>query len=209
MKTILSLDNIKESFDKLPIPEGKRHIYNLPNLISMIRIAVIPVLFFLLLSPGPAISLVIAAFFIVASLTDLLDGYIARRFQIVTTMGKFLDPIADKLIVNTAMVLLIPVNRIHAWVVAVMLIRDFTVDGMRSVASSEGFVISASKHGKRKTLCQIFAVSALIIHYPLFGADAHRVGIVILYLALVLSITSGVDYFLKFYQLVFKKGDQS
>ena len=209
MKTILSLDNIKESFDKLPIPEGKRHIYNLPNLISMIRIAVIPVLFFLLMSPGPAMSLVIAAFFIVASLTDLLDGYIARRFQIVTTMGKFLDPIADKLIVNTAMVLLIPVNRIHAWVVAVMIIRDFTVDGMRSVASSEGFVISASKHGKRKTLCQIFAVSALIIHYPLFGADAHSVGIIILYFALVLSIISGVDYFLKFYRLVFKKGEQS
>jgi CDP-diacylglycerol--glycerol-3-phosphate 3-phosphatidyltransferase len=209
MKTFLSIDSIKESFDKLPIPEGKRHIYNLPNVISMIRIAVLPILFGLLFSPGPGMSLVIAAFFIVASLTDLLDGYIARRFQIVTTMGKFLDPIADKLIVNTAMILLIPVNRIHAWVVAVMIIRDFMVDGMRSVASSEGFIISASKHGKRKTLCQIFAVSALIIHYPLFGADAHIVGVIILYLALVLSIISGMDYFLKFYKLIFKKSDQS
>jgi len=206
MKTILSIDNIKESFDKLPIPEGKRNILNLPNLISMIRIAVIPVLFVLLFSPGPAVSLVIAGFFIVASLTDLLDGYIARRFQIVTTMGKFLDPIADKLIVNTAMILMIPVGRIPAWVVAVMIIRDFAVDGMRSVASSEGFVISASEHGKRKTLCQIFAISALIIHYPLFGADAHIVGIVVLYVALVLSVISGIDYFLKFYGLLFKNG---
>jgi CDP-diacylglycerol---glycerol-3-phosphate 3-phosphatidyltransferase len=207
VKTILSIDNIKDYFDRLPIPEGKRDIYNLPNVISMIRIAVLPILFFLLLSPGPAISLVIAALFIVASLTDLLDGYIARRFKIVTTMGKFLDPIADKLIVNTAMILLIPIDRIQAWAVAVMIIRDFTVDGMRSVASSEGFVISASEHGKRKTLCQIFAVSALMIHYPLFGADAHAVGMVILYLALILSVASGVDYFLKFYKLVFKKSD--
>jgi len=193
-----------KSFDKLPIPERKKDIYNLPNTISMLRIAVIPVLFFLLTSPGPAMSLVIAALFIIAGLTDLLDGYIARRFQIITTMGKFLDPIADKLIVNTAMILLIPIGRIPAWIVALMIIRDLVVDGIRSVASSEGLIIQASEHGKRKTLCQIFAVSPLIMHYPFFGADAHVVGIVILYIALALSIISGVDYFLKFYERVFK-----
>ncbi|MBW6485677.1 MAG: CDP-diacylglycerol--glycerol-3-phosphate 3-phosphatidyltransferase [Syntrophobacterales bacterium] len=170
----------------------------------MLRIGVIPVLFGLLLSPGPAMSLVIAALFIVAGLTDLLDGYIARRFQIVTTMGKFLDPIADKLIVNTAMILLIPVGRIPAWIVAVMIIRDFAIDGIRTVASAEGLFIQASQHGKRKTLCQIFAISALIIHYPFIGADAHVVGMVILYIALALSIISGVDYFFKFYETVFK-----
>jgi CDP-diacylglycerol--glycerol-3-phosphate 3-phosphatidyltransferase len=202
---IWTIDNLKNSFDKLPIPEGRKDIYNLPNTISMLRIGVIPVLFLLLDSPGPGMSLVIAGLFIIAGLTDLLDGYIARRFHIVTTMGKFLDPIADKLIVNTAMILLIPIGRIPAWVVALMIIRDFAVDGIRNVASSEGLIIQASEHGKRKTLCQIFAVSALIIHHPFIGADAHTVGMVIIYIALALSILSGADYFLKFYEAVFKK----
>ena len=129
-------------------------------------------------------SLVITILFIAAALTDLLDGYIARRFEIVTTMGKFLDPIADKLIVNTAMILMIPIGRIPAWIVAVIIIRDFAVDGIRNIASSEGMVIQASPLGKRKTLCQIFAVSALMIHYPFIGADAHTVGMVILFIAL-------------------------
>ena len=204
MGGIWTIDNLKNSFDKLPIPERRRHIFNLPNVISMLRIGAVPVLFFLLLSPGPTGSLVIAGLFILAGLTDLLDGYIARRFRIVTTMGKFLDPIADKLIVNTAMILLIPIGRIPAWVVAVMIVRDFAVDGMRSVASSEGLIIQASRHGKRKTLSQIFAISALIIHYPFLGADAHCVGMVILYISLVLSLISGADYFLKFYRNMFQ-----
>jgi CDP-diacylglycerol--glycerol-3-phosphate 3-phosphatidyltransferase len=180
-------------------------VFNLPNTISMIRIGVIPVLFLLLFSPGPVMSLVIAVLFIAAALTDLLDGYIARRYQIVTTMGKFRDPIADKLIVNTAMILLIPIGRIPAWIVALIVIRDFAVDGMRNIASSEGIVIQASLLGKRKTLCQIFAVSALMIHYTFLGADAHLVGMTILYIALVMTVISGTDYFQKFYRVIIKK----
>jgi CDP-diacylglycerol--glycerol-3-phosphate 3-phosphatidyltransferase len=194
------IDFLKRSFDRLPIPEEKRDVFNLPNTISIVRIGVIPVLFFLLASPGPGMSLLIAVLFIAAALTDLLDGYIARRYEIVTTMGKFLDPIADKLIVNTAMILLIPIGRIPAWIVAIIIIRDFAVDGIRNIASSEGMIIQASKLGKRKTLCQIFAVSALMIHYPFIGADAHEVGLVILYIALILTVTSGFDYFCKFYR---------
>ena len=194
------IDYMKRLFDRLPIPEGKKEIYNLPNTISLIRLGVIPVLFCLLLSPGPRASLDIAILFIVASLTDLLDGYIARRYRIVTAMGKFLDPIADKLIVNTAMILMIPIGRIPAWIVTAIIIRDFAVDGIRNIASAEGMIIQASPLGKRKTLCQIFAVSALMIHYPFFGIDAHAVGTVILYLALLLTLISGVDYFLKFYR---------
>jgi len=194
------IDFLKRSFDRLPIPEDKRAIFNLPNTITMLRIGVIPVLFGLLFSPGPAMSLVIAILFIAAALTDILDGYIARRFKIVTTMGKFLDPIADKLIVNTAMILMIPIGRIPAWIVAVIIIRDFAVDGIRNIAASEGMVIQASPLGKRKMLCQIFAVSALMIHYPFIGADAHAIGMVILFIALVLTVTSGIDYFLKFYR---------
>ena len=194
------IDFLKRSFDRLPIPEEKKDVFNLPNTISMVRIGVIPALFCLLFSPGPTMSLVIAILFIAAALTDLLDGYIARRFEIVTTMGKFLDPIADKLIVNTAMILLIPIGRIPAWIVAVIIIRDFAVDGIRNIASSEGMIIQASPLGKRKTLCQIFAVSALMIHYQFIGADAHMVGMAILCIALVLTVTSGIDYFLKFYR---------
>jgi CDP-diacylglycerol--glycerol-3-phosphate 3-phosphatidyltransferase len=178
---------------------------NFPNRITLFRITIIPALFFLLLSPGRNGSLAIAILFIIAALTDVLDGYLARKYEIVTVMGKFLDPIADKLIVNTAMILMIPIGRIPAWIVAVIIIRDFTVDGIRAIASSEGLVIQASKLGKQKTLCQIFAVSALMIHYPFLGADAHVIGTVILYLALALSICSGMDYFVKFYREIVRR----
>lgn len=199
------IDAIKKWFDNLPIAPEMRGVFNLPNTISLIRIGVIPILFFLLLSPGPLMSLVIAVLFIAAALTDLMDGYVARRYHIETTMGKFLDPIADKLIVNTAMIMLIPIGRIPTWIVAIIIIRDFVVDGIRNISSSEGLIIAASPLGKRKTLCQIFAVSALMIHYPFFGADAHAVGMVILYIALVLTLLSGIDYFVKFYRTSLKK----
>lgn len=199
------IDFIKRLFDRMPIAPEMREVINLPNTISLVRIGVIPLLFLLLLSPGPLMSMAIAVCFIAAALTDLLDGHVARRYHIVTTMGKFLDPIADKLIVNTAMILLIPIGRIPAWIVAIIVIRDFIVDGIRNIASSEGSVIDASSLGKRKTLCQIFAVSALMIHYPVLGADAHTVGMVILYIALVLTVLSGYDYFIKFYRISIMK----
>lgn len=174
------------------------NLLNLPNGITLVRIGILPVLFLLLWNPGRIWSLAIALLFIAAALTDLLDGYVARRYQLVTALGKFLDPIADKLIVNTAMIVMIPIGRVPAWVVAVTVIRDVVVDGIRSMAAAQGVVISASPLGKRKTLCQIFAVSALMIHYPLFGADAHTVGMVILYIALFFTVWSGMDYLVKF-----------
>lgn len=192
--------NTKRPLDGRTAVTGHRKILNLPNTITLLRIAVVPVLFFLLTAPGPTGSLIIATLFILAALTDLLDGYIARKYQIVTVMGKLLDPIADKLIVNTAMILMIPIGRISAWIAAVIIARDFAVDGIRSMAAAEGHVIAASPLGKRKTLCQIFALSALMIHYPLFGADAHVVGSFILYIALFLSVYSGVEYFIAFYR---------
>jgi CDP-diacylglycerol--glycerol-3-phosphate 3-phosphatidyltransferase len=199
------IDYLKRAFDRLPIAQERKKVLNLPNAVTMLRIGVIPVFFLLLLAPGPTESLVIACIFVAASLTDLLDGYIARKYQIVTTMGKFLDPIADKLVVNTAMILMIPLGRIPAWIVAIIIIRDFTVDGIRTIASSEGVVIQASRVAKQKTLCQVVAVTALMIHYPFLGADAHLVGMAILYLALVLTVYSGLDYLMKFIKEVLKK----
>lgn len=179
---------------------AKRETFNLPNTITLMRISVVPFLFILLASPGEFWSLILAILFVAASITDLVDGYIARKYQMVTTMGKFLDPIADKLIVNTAMILMIPIGRIPAWIVAITIMRDLVVDGVRSIASSEGLYIQASRLGKQKTLAQIFAVTALMIHYPILGADAHQVGMIILYVAFVLTIYSGTDYFIKFYR---------
>jgi CDP-diacylglycerol--glycerol-3-phosphate 3-phosphatidyltransferase len=178
----------------------KHDTFNLPNTITMMRISVVPFLFFLLASPGPFWSIILALLFVAASITDFLDGYIARRYNLVTTMGKFLDPLADKLIVNTEMILMIPIGRIEAWIVAVIIIRDFIVDGIRTIASSEGIYIQASALGKQKTVAQIFAVTALMIHHPFLGLDAHLVGTIVLYIAFFLTIYSGIDYLIKFYR---------
>jgi CDP-diacylglycerol--glycerol-3-phosphate 3-phosphatidyltransferase len=168
------------------------------------RVSVVPFLFILLLSPGEFWSLILAILFVIASITDFFDGYFARKYQMITTMGKFLDPIADKIMVNTAMILMIPIGRIPAWIVAITIIRDLIVDVIRSIASSEGIYIQASTLGKQKTVTQIIAVTALIIHYSIFGINAHAVGMVILYIALVLTIFSGFDYFIKLYRNIEK-----
>ncbi|MGZ3753462.1 MAG: CDP-diacylglycerol--glycerol-3-phosphate 3-phosphatidyltransferase, partial [Mucilaginibacter sp.] len=133
----------------------KREIFNLPNIITLIRISVIPFLFILLSSPGEFWSMILAVIFLLASFTDFIDGYVARKYQLVTTLGKFLDPIADKLIINTAMILMIPIGRIPAWIVAITIMRDLLVDWIRSIASGEGIFIQASRLGKQKTFAQI------------------------------------------------------
>lgn len=178
---------------------AKREIFNLPNTVTLLRISVVPFLFILLTSPGEFWSLILAILFAVASITDMLDGYLARKYNMITTMGKFLDPVADKLIVNTAMILMIPIGRIPAWIVAITIIRDLIVDGIRSISSSEGLYIQASRLGKQKTIAQLFAVTALMIYYPLFGINSHLVGMIILYIAFLLTLYSGVDYLIKFY----------
>ena len=190
----------------MAVSRDRNEIFNLPNSITLLRLAVIPVLFLLLLNPGRVLSMVIAVLFIIASITDLIDGYVARKYNIVTTMGKFLDPVADKLVVTTAMIMMIPIDRIPAWIVAIIIMRDLLVDGLRSIASADGLVIDASRLGKQKTLCQIIAVSALLIHYDtVFSLDAHAVGIVVLYCALALTVWSGADYFMKFYEKKIRK----
>ncbi len=199
-KAVMLIDILKRYFDRLPIRAENRRIINLPNAITLLRIGILPVLFLVLLEPGETMSLAIAILFILAALTDLLDGYVARRYNMVTRMGKLLDPIADKIIMSAALVLLIPVGRAPAWIVALMIMRDFAVDGLRSMAAAEGHVIEASQLGKYKTVCQIIAVSALIIHYPIYGIDASSIGTAFLYVALVLSLWSGFDYLVRFYR---------
>jgi CDP-diacylglycerol--glycerol-3-phosphate 3-phosphatidyltransferase len=184
---------------------SKHETFNLPNTITLLRISIVPFLFILLLEPGEFWSLILAILFVIASITDVFDGYFARKYNLITTMGKFLDPIADKLIINTAMILMIPIGRIPAWIVAITIIRDLIVDVIRSIASSEGYYIEASSLGKQKTLAQNIAITALMINFSIFGVNAHNVGMVILYIALFLTIYSGVDYFIKFYKTTLQK----
>jgi CDP-diacylglycerol--glycerol-3-phosphate 3-phosphatidyltransferase len=192
--------------------ETRASIWNLPNILTMLRIALIPVLAFLLMSPSRSAAFWAAAVFAVASVTDWLDGYLARRMEIVTTFGKFLDPIADKMIVMAAMVMILPYKRVPAWMVLVILGREIIITGLRGLASTEGIVIPASNLGKYKTIFQITAILGLLLHYdyywffsvrsPWLHVNMHNMGMFYLWIAIILTVWSGVDYLRKFVRLI-------
>jgi CDP-diacylglycerol--glycerol-3-phosphate 3-phosphatidyltransferase len=187
-------------------------ILNLPNILTMARIAAIPLMATLLLSPLKSAGFWAAAVFALASITDWLDGYLARRMGIVTVFGKFLDPIADKLIVMAALIMILPFNRVPGWMVLVILGREIIITGLRGIASSEGIVIQASELGKFKTIFQIVAILGLVLHYdydwffgiahPLLTVNMHNVGMFYLWIATLLTIWSGVDYLVRFVKVI-------
>ncbi len=189
-------------------------ILNIPNILTLLRIAAIPLLAFLLMSPSKESGFWAAALFSAASVTDWLDGYLARRMGIETVFGKFLDPIADKLIVMAALIMILPFNRVPAWMVLVILGREIIITGLRGIASTEGIVIQASDLGKFKTIFQLVAIIGLLLHYDyhwFFGIDhyllnvnMHNVGIFYLWIATVLTIWSGVDYLARFIKVIAK-----
>jgi CDP-diacylglycerol--glycerol-3-phosphate 3-phosphatidyltransferase len=170
---------------------------NLPNLISAFRIALVPVLVLLLLHPGRAASVLAALTFVLACWSDFLDGYLARRHGITTSIGKLLDPLADKLIIVSALVMLAAMPReprVPAWIVVLIVGRELAVTGLRAVAVSEGIVLGAEELGKYKTIFQMLALVGLLLHYPFFGVDFFAGGMYFLWPSLVLSLWSGVDY---------------
>lgn len=173
---------------------------NLPNSITLIRIGMTPVLVVMLLSPGRAMSLVSAIIFVLVCATDWLDGYIARKKGIITSLGKFLDPLADKLLITAAFIMLIPLGRVPAWAVALMIGREIAVTGLRAIAVDSGVVIAASNLGKLKTVAQIVCLVPLIVHYPWGAVDFQAIGEVLLVAAFALTMWSGVDYFLGFFK---------
>jgi CDP-diacylglycerol--glycerol-3-phosphate 3-phosphatidyltransferase len=187
-------------------------IMNLPNILTMMRIAAIPLLAALLMSPSRSAGFWAAALFSVASITDWLDGYLARRMGIVTIFGKFLDPIADKLIVMAALIMILPFDRVPAWMVLVILGREIIITGLRGIASNEGIVIQASDLGKYKTIFQIVAIIGLILHFnynwffgishTLLTVNMHNVGMFFLWIATVLTVWSGVDYLVRFIKVI-------
>lgn len=170
---------------------------NLPNKLTIMRVILIPFFVFFLLSPYfPAYGNYIAvAIFIVASLTDMLDGKIARKYNLVTNFGKFMDPLADKLLVCSAMICLIELDRLAAWIVIVIIAREFIISGFRLVASDNGVVIAASYWGKFKTTFQMLMVIVLLldIQMPFFQI----LGTVLTYVALILTVVSLIDYIVK------------
>ncbi len=186
--------------------------FNLPNMLTFARIACIPVLVLTLLADSRSSSFIAALIFSMACVTDWLDGYLARRLNLVTVMGKFLDPLADKLIVMAALIMMIPLGRVPAWAVFLLIAREVIVTGLRSVASSEGIVIAASNLGKYKTIFQMVAIIGLLLHYEycwflgidlsLLCANFHNVGTFFFYIALFLTVWSGVDYLVKFFRVL-------
>ena len=187
-------------------------VMNLPNILTMMRIAAIPLLAVLLTSPSRSAGFWAAVLFAVASITDWLDGYLARRMGIVTIFGKFLDPIADKLIVMAVLIMILPFNRVPAWMVLVILGREIIITGLRGIASTEGIVIQASDLGKFKTIFQIVAIIGLTLHYnynwffgishTLLTVNMHNVGMFFLWIATILTIWSGVDYLIRFFKVI-------
>ena len=169
---------------------------NLPNKLTVLRIIMVPFfVFFMLTDAGGAANKWIAlVIFCVASLTDMLDGKIARARGLVTNFGKFMDPLADKLLVCSAMICLIPLGKLTAWFVIVIIAREFIISGFRLVASDNGIVIAASYWGKFKTVSQMFMVIVMIMD---LGGVFDVIGTALMWAALILTIVSLIDYIAK------------
>jgi CDP-diacylglycerol---glycerol-3-phosphate 3-phosphatidyltransferase len=182
---------------------------NLPNKITLSRILIIPLFVVILLCPFsfgyvdilntyiPVTHLLAALIFIIASVTDGIDGYYARKLNLITNLGKFLDPLADKLLVTAAFVALVGLKMAPAWIVIVILSREFAVTGLRLVAVNGGEVIAASNFAKWKTRLQIIAISSILLHNFPFQFINFPFDIITLWIAMILTILSGWDYFVK------------
>ena len=176
-----------------------RHIYTVPNLLTGYRFAIVPVLLFML-QPGRGNALALIAFFLFLSgaLTDLADGYLARKYGIESVLGKLMDPLADKMLVATPLIMLIPMGRIPAWVSLLIISRELAVTGLRGLAAASGIIVSASGLGKVKSVFQYTALCVLIFPATLLPIPfLHDLGLMILYVSLILTLWSGFDYFVR------------
>ena len=178
---------------------------NLPNKLTVLRVNMVPffVLFMLTDLGGDANKWIALAIFCVASLTDMLDGKIARARNLVTNFGKFMDPLADKLLVCSAMICLIPAGKLPAWIVIIIIAREFIISGFRLIASDNGIVIAASYWGKFKTVSQMFMIILLIAD---FGGVFSVIENVLIWVSLILTVVSLVDYIAKNKQVLTQGG---
>lgn len=192
----------------------KNDALNLPNLLTMGRILIIPLVLWLIDRGTPRDGVYAAFVYAGAAITDLLDGILARRMGIVSVLGKFLDPLADKLLVTATLIWMVPMGRIQDWAVILLIAREITVTGLRSIASSEGLVIAAGGGGKSKTALQMVGLLFLIIGYPysidlgfydLGELDFVVVGRALIYVSLVFSVWSAVEYGQLFFNAIDRK----
>lgn len=180
-----------------------RSTANHPNGLTLIRIALIPLIILLFSFPSSRFMVFMAALvFGSAAFTDYLDGFLARRQGKVTFLGKALDPVADKLLTSSAFIMLAAHGWVPAWMVCVIIGRELAITGLRSVIAGKGADISASRLGKLKTGFQIAAIIPLMIHYPFLELDCAGIGLVLIWVALAFTVWSGVDYFIKFKRAV-------
>ena len=173
-----------------------RHV---PNLITASRLLITGLLAILLMfEQNTGLGFICWLLFTIAAATDWVDGFVARRYQAVTALGKLMDPLADKVLVATALIMLIPLDRIPAWISLVILAREMLVTGLRGMASAEGVVVAASGLGKIKSITQYIGLGTLIFPLGILPVPGlHQIGLVILYIALILTVWSGIDYFYK------------
>lgn len=184
----------REKVENAP-PEAYK--INLPTKITLLRMLLVPFLLAFLIAPSRVNALMAALIFAGAALTDWLDGHLARSTKQVTTLGKLLDPIADKILLAAGLIPLVGLGRVPAWMAAVMLIREFAVSGLREIAAAEQVIIQASPMAKAKTVLQIVAILLLILNYQPWPLSFSTLGMGLLTLSLVLSLVSGVEYYLK------------
>jgi CDP-diacylglycerol--glycerol-3-phosphate 3-phosphatidyltransferase len=184
----------------------KQDIFNVPNSLTMLRIFMIPVVMWLIWRGDPKSCMLAAIFFTLAAITDFFDGYIARKRNLVSMTGKFLDPLADKLIVMATLVMLAAEGRLAAWIVVIIVAREISITGLRALAATEGILINSRSGGKFKTAFQLVGLIGLIIHYEYVTdwwlasspIDYHVVGFWLLMVSVFFSLYSGWEYFLGF-----------
>ena len=177
--------------------ETLQNLINGPNKLTLFRIATVPIIVILLLFPTKICTFIAALLFSAAAITDYLDGFYARKRGLVSTLGKVMDPIADKLLVSSAFIMLTSLGWIPAWIVCIIIGRELAVTGLRNIIAEKGEDISASNLGKYKPGFQIAAIIPLMIHYPFWGLNVQVIGVLFLWGALVFTIWSGADYFIK------------
>ena len=204
-------DGSVEKAARLPKVGGlKEDAFNLPNIITMFRIVMIPVVMLMLQEGTPAMNFWAGWAYTFATVTDALDGYLARKRGLVSVLGKFLDPLADKLLVMATLVLMVGMGRVPAWIVVVILARELSISMLRMIASSEGVVIAAGEGGKAKTALQMVAVLFLMLHHRYLvdfwfleaAVDFNYAGLMLLYLSVFFAITSAGEYVKLFVEAV-------
>ncbi len=173
---------------------------NLPNKITLCRIFVIPLIVLFLINPSPLSNLLAAFVFSIAAITDWLDGHLARTTNQVTELGKLLDPIADKLLILSAMVPLVALHRLPAWIAVIILAREFAVSGLRSLAALKGIVIAADTLGKYKVGAEIAGILFLILNWELGFISFHFIGTITMFCAMLLAVASGFFYFQRYWE---------